>query len=324
MVVVFLVAHATEAMTQNPLGVQQEPPPNVQRHRGDAELGGTISVEMPRVTVVGDSIVEMIWSGLRSFGFTHAQAAGIMGNIVGESGANPVRHEIGRDDPIRRGFQERAAWSGASRAFWKEQHPMKTTERTPDGKFDLFGNADVSYGVGLVQWSYGRRVGFMNHVRKNAPNLVRYFQSPEIYSVSSGNAFIEIADNIADARRLVELNLEYLIHEMANRTPRRMTESSVPRDSAGNPAPTRFPDGATELAVMKKIESPEHAAEFFLFSFERPASTLVGTGGTFSSYREAANRRANYGRVYYENETLRNIVPPNSEDSRALGVRLDE
>ena len=288
-VVVFLISFTTKAMAQR------------------AGYDEYISDRMGRVIVIGDSIEDMIWSGLRSYGFTVAQAAGIMGNIIGESGANPVRHEIGREDPIPRG-RNGSAWSGASRAFWDAQHPMTTTERTADGKFDLFGNSNVSYGIGLVQWSYRRRVSFMNYVRDNAPDLVRYFLRPDIYSVSRGNEFINIADSIEDVRRLVELNLEYLLYEMSRRIPRGRTDNDVPRDSVGNPAASEFPVGETELEVMRQIDSVELAAEFFLFSFERPAATIIGTGGTYSSYWNSANLRANYGRFYYENECLRNMV----------------
>ena len=289
--VVFLISFATKVMAQSV---------DYDEYISDRIMG--------RVIVIGDSIEDMIWSGLRSYGFTVAQAAGIMGNIIGESGANPVRHEMGREYPIERIRSTGTVWSGASRAFWDAQHPMKTTQRTADGKFDLFGNSDVSYGVGLVQWSFRRRVSFMNHVRDNAPHLVRYFLHPDIYSVSRGNEFINIADNIEDVRRLVELNLEYLIYELARRVPRGRTDSDVPRDSIGNPAPSEFPIGETELEVMRQIDSVELAAEFFLFSFERPAATIIGTGGTYFSYWNSANLRAVYGRVYYEDERLRNMV----------------
>ena len=291
MVVVFSITHTTKVMAQSV---------DFNEYISDRRVG--------RVIVTGDSIEDMIWSGLRSYGFTVAQTAGIMGNIIGESGANPVRHEMGREYPIERVRITGNVWSGASRAFWNAQHPMKTTQRTADGKFDLFENSDVSYGIGLVQWSFRRRVSFMNHVRDNAPDLVRYFLRPDIYSVSSGNEFINIADSIEDVRRLVELSLEYLFYEMSRRTPRGRTDDDVPRDSLGNPAASEFPAGETELEVMRQIGSVELAAEFFLFSFERPAATIIGTGGTYSSYWNSANLRANYGRFFYENEQLRSMV----------------
>jgi len=249
------------------------------------------------VTVSGDTAEEMIWSGLYSYGFTPAQVAGIMGNIAGESAGNPVRHE-----------QElmNSHWRG--------------------GAFDLFANAGTSYGIGLVQWSFGRRVGFMNHVRDNAPDLVRYFLQPEIYSrgAPTGNQFIarvqERGGNIEDVRRLMALSLEYVIKELHNQTtyhngtPRNREGSNVPRHSSGRPAPSVFPSGATEMEVLTQLTTLELASEFFLFSFEVPCSVLNSPacrargGGTYESYWRAANHRAGHARRYYDQFAGTSIV----------------
>ncbi|MCL2445056.1 phage tail tip lysozyme [Candidatus Saccharibacteria bacterium] len=224
---------------------------------------------MGRVVVTGDTAEEMIWSGLVSFGFTPAQAAGIMGNIAGESAGNPVRHE-----------------QALMNSHWN------------NGNFNLFANANISYGIGLVQWSFGRRVSFMNHIQASNDGLLYYFKNPEIYSqgAPSGNQFItrvlERGRSINDVRELVALNLEFVIYEMGNRIPR--SGNSPPG------TPSVFPTGSSELEVMKQITTLELASEFFLFSFERPASVNTANGATFTSYWNSANRRAGYAQRYYD------------------------
>jgi hypothetical protein len=80
-----------------------------------------------RAVISGNTAAEKIWSGLLSLGFTKEQAAGIMGNMQHESNNfNPVQHE---------GSQYQKYW------------PM-----------NLDGNPEIAYGLGLIQWSFGRRI----------------------------------------------------------------------------------------------------------------------------------------------------------------------
>ena len=85
------------------------------------------------IMVSGTDATGKIWSALISGGLTPEQAAGVMGNIQVESGFGPTRHEnsfINSDYNIEE----------------------KYTYVNSNGK-----TVEVSYGIGLVQWSAGRR-----------------------------------------------------------------------------------------------------------------------------------------------------------------------
>ena len=120
---------------------------------GDCETGGNTT---GRATINGSTAAEKDWSGLTSLGFTDEQAAGIMGNMQHESVSfNPAQHE---------GSQYKKYW------------PM-----------DLGSNNDKAYGLGLIQWSFGRRTNMYNYVKEQAPDLLKFFNNPETYSMKNGN-----------------------------------------------------------------------------------------------------------------------------------------
>lgn len=133
------------------------------------------------VSLSGSTAAEKIWSGLTSF-MTPEQAAGVMGNMVGESGLNPVRHEGSQKDK-----------------YW--------------GSIDLVNDQDKAYGIGLIQWSYGRRVNLLRNIQGQDASLLQYFNDPDQYNVSSGDAFLEkVGDAVFD--RLVQIELEFLKEEI--------------------------------------------------------------------------------------------------------------
>ena len=133
------------------------------------------------VEISGDTIEEMIWSGLTSF-MTEEQAAGVMGNMQSESGFNPARHE------------------------------ESMLSKYPN--FDLFSHSDISYGIGLIQWSFGRRINVMNHIQSTGSAYLKYFDDPQKYSrKKSGAEFLSIAGK-QDTANLVSIELEFLKNEL--------------------------------------------------------------------------------------------------------------
>ncbi len=138
--------------------------------------------------IKGNTAAEKVWSGLISLGFTEEQTAGIMGNMQHESNSfNPAQHE---------GSQYRKHW------------PMA-----------LDANTDKSYGLGLIQWSGGRRVNLYNYVKEQAPDYLKYFNNPEQYSMKNGNiyglngdGFIQVAGSAGD--QLFSLELTFLYNEL--------------------------------------------------------------------------------------------------------------
>ena len=140
------------------------------------------------ISVVGTNASEKIWSALTSVGFTEEQAAGIMGNMMHEgNNFNPVQHEV-----------------ALMNRYWN------------NGSFDLGGDGSVSYGLGLIQWSWDRRVGMYNYVKSQDASLIDYFHQPEKYSdgyTINGDKFLEmVGDEVYDA--FIVHEIQYLWDEM--------------------------------------------------------------------------------------------------------------
>ncbi|MDR3297824.1 MAG: phage tail-type lysozyme domain-containing protein [Candidatus Nomurabacteria bacterium] len=138
--------------------------------------------------VCGDTALEKIYSGLVYAGFTPEQAAGSLGNIAHEANMNPAQWEIPYDPNF--------------------DYYNNTTDR-------VNGSGG---GVGLIQWSFGRRVAVLNYVKTNAPNLMKYFEEYQVYSDGykiNGDKFIELAGE-QDANALYTLEIQYLNEEMRN------------------------------------------------------------------------------------------------------------
>lgn len=136
--------------------------------------------------IKGDTAEEKVWSGLTSIGFTEEQAAAIMGNMMHESGFNPVRHEISQRN-----------------AYWP---------------YDIENATDHMYGIGLIQWSGTRRVDFLAYIKQQAPDLLHYFKEPEKYDVSGGDAAIAAIGNEGDVNDLYSLSITYLYDEISTKS----------------------------------------------------------------------------------------------------------
>ena len=158
------------------------------------------------VNLAGSNYEEWVWSGLISIGFTETQAAGIMGNMDHESNyLNPVQHEAQ--------FQNRG-WD--------------TT----------YNDASISYGVGLIQWSWGRRVQLLHSINDNYPDLIQYFKNIERYSKGytiDGKKFVElVGENIA--KQIYAAELDFLKDESENSEKssyeKFRNESSTPEEAA--------------------------------------------------------------------------------------------
>ena len=136
------------------------------------------------ITVSGATIEEKIWSGLTSF-LTEEQAAGVMGNMAHEGGFNPARHET---------------------AFINSRPNFPITTNTKD-----------SYGIGLIQWSFGRRVKVLKYISEKARDLLEKFidSGRDVYGKISGKDFLEKAGDDS-TNQLVMLELCFLKQELEN------------------------------------------------------------------------------------------------------------
>lgn len=155
------------------------------------------------IELLGDTAEEMIWSGLLSAGFTKEQAAGIMGSMEGESGYNPARHETALHD-----------------RYWKE-----------DGSFKLDENSKISYGLGLIQWSFSRRINLYNNIKDKAPDLLKYLDDPANYGYQIlGDEFLQKAGE--DGKALLSYELAFLYDEISSTSSYRGILSQTTVDDA--------------------------------------------------------------------------------------------
>ncbi|MDR2063562.1 MAG: phage tail-type lysozyme domain-containing protein [Candidatus Nomurabacteria bacterium] len=170
------------------------------------------------VSVTGSESAEKLWNGLISLGFTPEQTAGILGNMQSESAGtlNPVVHEVGQLQAHQPGF-------------------------------DLFNGA-VAYGIGLIQWSWGRRVNLMNAVKNVDPNLLVYFEDYEKYagtnygSLLSAEEFVNVA-GIDILEKLYSIELQFLRNEIDNNSTYRATLSATTVEEA-------------TITFLEKVEVP--------------------------------------------------------------------
>ena len=152
------------------------------RRKGRCPAGSYVSGP---IAIVGSTVKEKIWNALIGF-MTEEQAAGVMGNMQSESNFNPAQHEVSKMNELQPGF-------------------------------DLAGNSDVSYGLGLAQWSFDRRIALYNYVGDTDPGLLEFFDDYQTYSPSfySGEQFMALAgENATDA--LLSLEIQYLKDEVDN------------------------------------------------------------------------------------------------------------
>ena len=134
------------------------------------------------ISVSGSTIEEKIWNGLTSF-MTDEQAAGVMGNMAHEGGFNPARHETS----------------------FLDSRPT----------FPIATNSDVSYGIGLIQWSFGRRVRLYQSIKEKDESLWDKYidKGRQTYGRLSGADFLaKVGD--ADTDALLAMELCYLKQEL--------------------------------------------------------------------------------------------------------------
>ena len=136
------------------------------------------------ITIQGSNTAEKIWTGLTTF-LTDEQAAGVMGNMISESAGtfNPVIHEI--------------SW------------------RSKFSQYNIETDASISYGIGLIQWSWGRRVNMLAYVKSKNSSLMQYFLNPEQYGKQTITGD-QLAQMIGESNfdQLIQLELEFLKTEL--------------------------------------------------------------------------------------------------------------
>lgn len=230
------------------------------------------------ITVYGSTAAEKIWTGLTSF-LTDEQAAGVMGNMQHESNSfNPAQHEV---------------------ALMNAHQPG----------FDLGSNPKVSYGIGLIQWSGGRRIGIYNYIKSKSPDLIPYLENYSTYSVGytiNGDKFIELAgDDVANS--LIAVELEYLKQELDNTSSYNgIYQQSTVYDTA------KYFLEHIEIPQNPNIEShPERAtdAQKYYDQFHGASIGSSGSSGSCGVYGDLANYVIRYAWPEHHNAPYVNRMP---------------
>ena len=183
LVLSLIISAPTSALSETDLRTYAKNSINIYSPCGD-----DTSLYSGSVEVSGSNAKEKVWSALKSLGLSDEIAAGILGNIENEGSISPVRYEESYRD----------SWA--------------------NGSYDWENNPKESRGVGLIQWSFNRRVNLFKYLRENGgSDLVdKYLKHPEKYGHMSGDQFIAAVDSDEDANRLYGLEIEFLLHEIEN------------------------------------------------------------------------------------------------------------
>jgi|GEM_PF-5547154 len=258
------------------------------------EYGGDVSVS-------GSEAEQKVWSAFRSVGFTKEQTAGIMGNVAGESGFNPVQHEI-----------------SLYNKYWK------SGGQQVDGHFDLSRNESISYGLGLIQFSFDWRTEMYKYVTGKSPDTAQYFNNPEKYSYTYGLAE-KVRTEIGDAAfdKLIALQVEYLTSsaQSSGYTKRitGMKDKTTVADAAGYWA------ASVEICSKCSAGTEEYSnrvkkaqAYYDKFADETFIASSGGSGGTEGSQTVSATNVTIIGDSITNGSKsyLQNLIPKASIDAQ--------
>lgn len=196
------------------------------------------------IAVYGTVAAEKLWTGLTSF-MSAEQAAGVMGNMQHESNYfNPVQHQVSELSVHQPGF-------------------------------NLQDNPGVSYGIGLIQWSYSRRINLLNYIASQDPGLLDYFENYATYSSDytvTGDKFIELAGEDT-MNSLIAYELQYLKDELDAHWPDFYNTTSV-YDAA-----KYFLENVEKPADPSIDAHPERATDAEGYYNQFADLAISGTGG---------------------------------------------
>jgi hypothetical protein len=184
------------------------------------------------VSTSGSAYNERLISGVMSLGLTRNQAAGILGNMLSEGG-----------------------------------HPATYEEEFRGDNVDIWDSAN-QVGIGLVQWSFGRRVTLLERVQAEAPDLMWIYEngmtdnsgrSESINSMYiSYDTFVEKVGGDAVVNQLYAVELGYLAAELG-------------------------PNGLWHDYTETDYDSPTEAAYAFYYGYERNYGGSTSLGATWWS-----------------------------------------
>jgi hypothetical protein len=183
------------------------------------------------ISTTGDDFGARLVSGIQSLGLTTNQAAGILGNYLSEGGHPATYEDVARGKGLD-------MWDANSRY--------------------TISTGSYPWGIGMAQWTGGRRVELLNRVRDTAPDLLWIYENG--MTDKSGNSesinslyvpyakFEEKVGGPAVVDRLYQVELQLLADELGS-------------------------GGTWSNYLSQDYDSPEQAALVFFWYYEMNAKT---------------------------------------------------
>ena len=196
----------------------------------------------------GDTATAIYWSALSQFVDDPIKIAGIVGNLANEGGMNPV------------------AWEGSI------TNPDGSL--TYDWDFIYNGGLDGKRGVGAFAITSGLSE-YLHSVSDNAPDLLKYFQTPTEYNFN----YVHPGSGVDDAHPSYG---DVLLEKIGNEEFGKLVQNEV-RYAIEDFNPPR-----TQAYLEQDFASPAEAAVWWMDQWERPA------------YRNPAERGASAQKAYDE------------------------
>lgn len=239
---------------------------------GPGSFGGGSGLGMAS----GSTAKEKIWSYLTSAGLPGAAAAGIIGNIGVESAGtfSPVIHEFGMDSMSDIGTYYPTPPDGTPKGSGAGGMVIEKDVRNLD-------DPSVLHGMGLIQWSYDRRVKLLSKYRSvGVEKYATEWNSSSgsyAYQGITGDELIKKAGE-EDSNKLYQQAMELLYEESVDV---KVENNDMSGQNLGQWGITV---GMSSWEAMKLVSDVSAATELFFSTMEMPS------WGSFDGHGSASTR----------------------------------
>lgn len=216
-------------------------------------------------TLAGSTLFEKVLSYLLSTGLSEVAAAGVYGNMMNEGlgGGALLTHENGVDSRSDIGTWYSAATHYGPNGLYVQEKDVRDLD-----------DPQVMHGLGLIQWSFNRRVNLLNALAE-AGGLDKYAREWDdvkgvyVYDGMSYDDMVnEIGQKTTDA--ILWAELEFFSSEHENYS---VTAGDISAQGLGKYGIT---DGMPISDALNLLSTPEEAAELFFSTSEMPGATRLG------------------------------------------------
>lgn len=213
-------------------------------------------------TLAGSTLYEKVLSYLMSTGLNEVAAAGVYGNMMREGlgGGALLTHEDGVDSRSDIGTWYTAATYYGENGLYVQEKDVRDLD-----------NPEIMHGLGFIQWSFGRRVNFLNALAE-AGGLDQYAREWDdargvyVYDgMSYDDMVTAIGQETTDA--ILWAELEFFNSEHEGYT---VTADDI---SAQGLSKYGITSGMPIGEALNLVSTPEEAAELFFSTSEMPGFT---------------------------------------------------